>query len=851
MASFLNIYQNKSSIVNKRDDLPPESLTKYYNDRKKILFGKIDKNKNEDICFNLIKESQKAVNDKFRECENGGFFKNVPSNIYNLSQYVKENIANYSLIFSLYFMEGEFYKSLKLFLLMCEQNRNSINYLTSKIIESLQRISNSNKIAQFYPTITKTMLQVLAVFIKLSGKFHKSTLGNFYITLYLKITHLLSITVIKYNPGNSSEINNQLKNERKYFYSSCLFDSSIYLFNRYQPLSIIIYILQHILELYGTILTFNTSEKELVLLLKVNYNLGLFYYMDGHNYESINHLIRARDKIFEMKYFPTTPLKNIRTTSTNEENSYIINKFSHNTNSSSNLIKVNELMPDFNKNIQFSRNKNKRTSLNSSGFSHNNSFGFEKQNLFSFLKDKNINSIRDNSRKISLKQKQYSTIYLGVSSLLNLENPIILEEIKEKLIVEIELLLSEIELNHKNYRESLNHISIILNMNSKEISNNNAKLKNNNDNDKGIIKSKTVNSLIKSTSSSTTPSNGISELDENKNNNKFMKSLKVSIPSDSNLIWVNKNNNNKIKINSIEGIKLTKYQLTFNDKNRLMKILEEIENANNGNQNNISDSNMYLKNSKNLIKRNESLNKDKKIINSKEMEKFFIFICSLSIYQIKILNESQPEPSQRRNDLPIIFNNQFQDCLTNAQRMSLSVLETMSLTRYIILKDTNKDICPENLDYRFMKYRLKETDSDEDNSYKLNYKSKTIDNLKKKSYSIKKQFTNTGIHKLLEKKKFENEFMEDNSNINLLLKEIKSEENIKFINAHKNSILKLLRQMTLEEQRLFLENPKLLKKIINKTSKKYEEKLEENGGDSINVNNNKHVNFSIDKNKKV
>ena len=163
---------------------------------------------------------------------------------------------------------------------------------------------------------------------------------------------------------------------------------------------------------------------------------------------------------------------------------------------------------------------------------------------------------------------------------------------------------------------------------------------------------------------------------------------------------------------------------------------------------------MYLKNSKNLIKRNESLNKDKKIINSKEMEKFFIFICSLSIYQIKILNESQPEPSQKRNDLPIIFNNQFQDCLTNAQRMSLSVLETMSLTRYIILKDTNKDICPENLDYRFMKYRLKETDSDEDNSYKLNYKSKTIDNLKKKSYSIKKQFTNTGIHKLLEKKNF-------------------------------------------------------------------------------------------------
>ena len=69
---------------------------------------------------------------------------------------------------------------------MCEQNKKPIIYLTTKIIEQLPKISNTNKIAKYYPTITKTMLQILGIFIKLSGKFNKCTLENFYITLCIK-----------------------------------------------------------------------------------------------------------------------------------------------------------------------------------------------------------------------------------------------------------------------------------------------------------------------------------------------------------------------------------------------------------------------------------------------------------------------------------------------------------------------------------------------------------------------------------------------------------------------------------------------------------------------------------------
>ena len=237
MASFYSLSTRNTEQSIRKDDLPPESLSEYYEERKKILFKKLDINDNEDILLNFLKKSQLIVNDKSKKCIKGGFFQSLPSNIFNLSNSLKENIANYCLIFSLYFNAKENLKALQLFILMCEQNKSSINYLTTKIIEQLPKISNTNKIAKFYPTITKTMLQILSIFIKLSGKFHKSTLENYYITLYFKIIHVVSITVIKYIPGNSEEINNQLKNERRYFYSSCLFDSSIYLFNRFQPLS--------------------------------------------------------------------------------------------------------------------------------------------------------------------------------------------------------------------------------------------------------------------------------------------------------------------------------------------------------------------------------------------------------------------------------------------------------------------------------------------------------------------------------------------------------------------------------------------------------------------------------------
>ena len=840
MASFFGPIKKGQAPPIRKDDLPPESLSDYYEERKKIIFKKMSISNDETVLLNFLKKSQLIVNDKYKKCKKGGFFQSLPANIYDLSNSVKENIANYCLIFSLYFNEGDNINALKLFLLMCQHNTDPIKFLNKKIMDQLPKISNTNKIAKFYPTITKTLLQILSIFIKLSGKFHKSALENLYIYLYFKIIYVLSITVIKCNPGNNDEINDQLKNERRYFYSSCLFDSSIYLFNRFQPLSLCIYILQHIIELYGNKLTFVPNEIESILLLKVNYNLGLFHYINGNNSESIFNLNQAKDRLLEIKYFPITKSKYLHKI---QEDTDINSKF---TNSSSNLYNFNEFYTDF-QNIKFSRNKFKRSSINSNTFIHNEKNALDRQTLISRIKEKSLFNQEEYESKKDYRSKQYSTIFLGANSLLNFQNPILRDQVKEKIFIEIEFLLSEIELNHKNYKESLNHINTILTLQSLNEYNKN------NDNymdyhnireSKKISKSKTVNVNNLITKNSTS-SNGIVDSEENISiENKFILTLKSRIPLETSISINDKkkleNNNNSI----FNKFKNLKYHLSTLDKKRIILFLDQIENENNEIPNNTSDNKMQIIFSKNKIRRNESLNKDRKIITSKEMEKFFIFLCGLSLYQLKILNETQPEPSQRRNDLPIIFSNQFQDCLTNAQRMSLNALETMSLIRYIILKDTNKEISPENLDYRFMKYRIKETDSDEES----NRKAKNIYNIieyekigrKASNESNLSNITqnnniNFGSQKFLCFKKFSGETDEICYNIENVLNKIKNDENKNFIDLYRGSIIKLLSQMNKEEIKVILDNPNLLNKLINNISEKYE--IKENGGNNNNNNN--------------
>ena len=444
-----------------KDDLPPESVTEYYEDRKKIIFKKLTISKNEEYILSIVKKSQLKVNAKTIDSMKGGFFQSLPSNAYDLSVMFKENIANFALVISLYLQENRKIDALKLFLLLCEQNKKTLNYLTGKVLEQLPKISNRNKIAKFYPTITKTLLQIISVFIKLAGKFNKSVLENYFIVQYLKIVHILSVTVVKYiNPVKIDEINTQLKNERRYFYSNCLFDCSIYLFNRFQPFNISISILNHTLDLYNNPnVNYVLNEIESTLLLKINYSLGLFCYVDGLNMEAVNNFNQAQDRVTDIKNFPISKTRKSRISL--DEKDLMMNKLRNNNSTSNLILDFNDIVaPQPNQ----SRNKYNRNTIKSTTHVLNGRESIEHQNNL-FLKVSSENAENQMNKK---NVRDYSTIYLGAYNILRFKNPLEIELVRDKILVEIKLYLAEIELKNKNYRESLYHLNSILNLQKKE-----------------------------------------------------------------------------------------------------------------------------------------------------------------------------------------------------------------------------------------------------------------------------------------------------------------------------------------------------------------------------------------------
>ena len=805
-----------------KDELPEESTTQYYEDRKKIIFKKLTIENDEEYILGLVKKSQLKVNNKLKQCKRGGFFSIKQEDIYWLSVLFKENISNYSLVFALYFQSNKTLDALKLFLLMSEQNKKVLEYLIHKEMEQLPKIANTNKIALFYPSITKTLLQVLSLFIKLAAKFNKSVLENYYIKQYLRIVHLMSYIVIKYvNPGKIDEINNsQLKNERKYFYSQCLFDCSIYLFNRFQPLKIPISILQHILESYSSNINYFFNELESTLLLKINYNLSLFYYVDGFNSEAINNMNQAKDRLNDMKYFPVSKTRKSRI-SLNEED-LMMNKLRSNNNNDNNtfLLDFNEVVSP--KNNHISRNKFQRSSIRTSTHKYDKDT-LELQSTL-YLKA-TCDSM--NAKITKNKCKQYSTIFLGAYNILRFKNPIELDIVREKILTEIELIMAEIELNNKNFKESLNHINFILNSQKNETI-------------ESTIFNKEIIRLTKSKIN--TSQNELDTFDKKSvdKNNRFILNYKKNSNNDNSLFLLtrDKSSNNLLKDNlSLSHnnntsnynppIQSIKYHLTSNDKSRINHLLEEIEKLSWENDKNISKNKLLYQQeeSKYNIDQNKVILRSKKNIASKEMEKFFIFICGLSIYQLKILNDTQPPPSRRRNDLPIIFNNQFQDCLTNSQRMNLSLLETMSLSRYILLKDTNKDISLDNLDYRFMMYRIKEKDNEDKISNKINDLKKKLNRYKRarnfKGYNLRSHTLRIKGTKNVAKKI---ELEEENSQIKYLMKN-SSPINKKLITSHRKNILKFLDEINTDEQKIFYKNPDLLTKFITSAENDLKKKI--------------------------
>ena len=729
-----------------------EYLGSYNEQRSNILFGRIDVNEDQDFIFQFLLFSQKCINKLYTKMTSGmSFFFDTPKKAEQFALNLKENIANFGLIIHLYLINNNKEKAFEIYLLMCKQNEKLIEFVYKKLYTYCDK--SAPAMVRCIPKISQSLIHILSCLIKLSGIFSKTNFQNLYGILYIKTIYVLTLID---NKNNKIIYKNDLLTHRLYVYSSCLFDWSIFCFYRYQSLKYSIYILQHIIKLYKEKDFKDYTHYEQILLLKVNYNLGLFFYVDKLYNQAIYSSMQAKKILYEMV------LSNYKL-----EEREILNEIGRNSaileSKEKNLLSGLTFYKEKIKNID-DKNVNKNISINK------------------FI-NKGPKYINDDSNK-ELPRKQASarnptSLFLGIRQF-GQNQPILFDHIKRKIIYEIEMLLAQIELKKKNFRGALEHIYIILN------------------------KEKARDDLEPDSQSK---KNSFYMINKTYKNLKSCQAIKVK------KFKYFKNDEKKINSSQDNNSNFDETIQTENDIIMINKLLDKID----------QEYNEYLQNERtnNLFRRHKYFNltsseiKNINYTNFKEMEKFFIFICGLSILQLKILNESQPKISLKRNDLPIIFTNQFQDCLTNAQRLDLAQLETMSLSRYIILIDSNKDISPENLDYKYMKYRVKSSNNDYEDDDKFKYivedkfNHKSVDN---GICTISKNFNNTVNKKRKIVKIFEYE--DENKSFDILLTKIKNEDNNKFIESHKKSIIKTFNSLNKDDKELFQKSPNKLKEML-------------------------------------
>ena len=770
------------------DDRPaPESLSEYYEQRKKIIFGALNINDNQQEILKLILISQKKANDLIKG-QTGFFFS--PYQIHEWVIALKENIANYCLVFQLYINSKQLKKANELFLLMDQQNKELLASISNQIKKNFRNMSNSNRIGKFYPTIIKIFFQILSVIIKYSAKFNKNLIEDYYLRMYIKTIYVVRETIITRFTSVNSDIENDFKLMGRFFYYDCIYNISIYFLYRYQSLNIIIAILQFIFEQYhGKDITYLINCEQ-ILLLKTYYNLGLLYYVEGNNIESIVNLNQSKGRLHEIAAIPYTILKD----------NY--NPTNNNAPISPKIVTTNDYSNNYNQD---------RTSISSFNIDES----VDKYVTGNGLKKRSISSRVGgdfNEKNIEPNKKVCSNIFFGKEKFIFKEQIRFVNDVlSQKIEIEIELMLAEIELDQKNFKQAFNHVNRILDT----VRQTSKKAK-----EKLVIP----------------PPKKMFNIDNsNLYNSFYLKWADYSKTSYSNNVITHSFNIPKIQLN---------HAISESNKRHISYILEEIEKEyrkrNEYGNSNIELNNIIYDDYKSSIteryeydkRLNENINRENKI--SRETEKFFIFICGLSIYQLKILNEFQPEPSKKRDDLPILFPNQFKDCLTFSQRIALNNLDTMSLSRYVILKDSNKDISPENLDYVFLTRKIKSSYKDKNCDYGSNKNNDIFYEISKKLYRNSSDESSEGIREglskknikenLFDKEKFQ-KFVEEDKIFNQKLNEITKKDNKQFLEINRNKILKILHGLKPKEKQLLMKSSKslndFLKKIEKKMNKKY------------------------------
>ena len=776
--SSINNTKKYEKYLNKRNsDASPEEIEKKLNKEKeddiiflkKVLYNyKLKKNNNiikiNDLRKYIIK-IEKKIKDEEKTLYN--------LNISNFMKIIYDLFSRFSFIIFVLTKNKKLEQAKEIFSLMLKENMKYIDYIEKKIIKTYSSSKN-------FPQETYELLIIYSFIIKYSRYFNINYKCNIFLSRYLEIIYYI-YNWFKYKI-NIRNLVFESKNQINYWFSFALHNVFYYCISNYYPISVSIKLNKIILDIYQQSDTKNLSIIENSLLIKVLYNLSLSFYLDGQNERALENLDEAKDMITKNLY------------------SYKNNIFTVNNKKkeSINLCWTSNIKTDNNNNEDEGY---RLTTANSFSETNNfNNINNENDNINKLLEEEKINETflknQINLDDIKLLLNYGSKYGLITDNNNNLANTSIKNFLSRKLQIpkyfnnallrKIELLIGEIELSKKNYKLAYEqilrafYIIILLKLNKK--GENSIAL----NNEENIIENYLIliNKLIEKERQ-----NNHLEKFENKSEEKTSdKSLITNIKEESSN---SSKDNNKEELKEISS-----------GKNKLKLYLAEDKDKDKNKEKKEFEKNILVCGQKEI---------DFNIL--KDMEKFFIFLCSLSLFQINILNETQPT-SLKRNDLPILFSSQFRDSLSFNQRTELDNFKTMSLNRDDILKNPNGWIIPNNININIISEKNLE-------KYKSINEKKFVNKLKfdrNKGIQMKKMKEFNIYQKIIKSGKLNKEFKE-------------------FINKNYELVLRVLKELDNKEINEILDAPHILIKPIEqyiKRKRRMQEKLNPIKSHSIN-----------------
>ena len=716
----------------------------------KFIF-KTQKNFDEKIKIFIQNNSEKKV-----EGKNNKKSANESKNMNTINQEIKniakifhkfENVMTIYGLIIYYLIKAKKENEAKIiYLLIIKQNMKHIKYL-EEIINFKELLTDKfgKYKLKIYRYANAVLLKIYSNLIKYGFLFNLSFYGNLFTKMYLSLSHkyyLYSLAnhKIKYSSTETIKLT-------KNWFSYLNYYSAYFTVANYCSMKIPINLYNSALNVYNTIdeQSYDMNDKNIILSSK--YNKGLLLYLNGENDEAINTLKDLKINLFS--YI---------------EDNYIGKKGINKKYTKTKSFIAQEITDHINK------GKNKEN--------------FEKKLSSSFNKIfNNIISSKNSKNNTNYKNRQYFNVNIKFEPFFISNIPINLENFVN---MYVDLCGITIQSNRKDNK----HPSII-----------------------GLIKK------IPSTNNPSERKTSLQELDTIERLNQinipniFQMPLLIRTELLIAEIELDKKHkrsaytftNHAMAIISIfKRVKNTFLLNKYKEEQKYIKeFLNIIDNSDVINESDIEEreeeeekdnEKEIISTARNIeykkqIEFKERVNLNKKVL--KELEKFFIFFMNLSVYQIKVLNETQPK-TEIKNYLPILFQNQFKDCLSLRQSVELENLDIMSLSRYMILKDPNKLILPGNLNIT-------------------------------KEYLEKPELFKTKVIKTEEKnkKKKRKEEEELNKKANLIFKQlIKSVKNkqslFKLLNRNHNIVLKLIKFSNNKEIKKMMENPESLIKPIEK-----------------------------------